>query len=255
MRQVPQNFYLVVGDGKMARHWIHFLKINNLNASQWSRSQSSETDLEQRLQECSAVFVAISDDALENFFKRHLTHFSGTAFHFSGSYYRSGFVGLHPLMTFSEDLYSEAVYRAMGFTVDHTVDPLAPPAKAGGSKNLDFLDLLENSISFISSSDKKLYHALCVVAANFPQMLWKFSLSELTQLGIDSKAVAPLITKAMENFLKTPESALTGPHSRGDNSTINANLLALKNYPEREIYEAFTRVYGTPHREESHVRA
>ena len=240
MRQVPRNGYLLVGSGKLANHWARFLYLHNLRFTRWSRSQSSEVALAQHLQCSHTVFVAISDDALDSFYDQHLTTFRGDAFHFSGSYYRDGFVGLHPLMTFSELLYPNRIYRALAFTVDD-----AKPVK--------FLDTTGNPYSYILPAKKNLYHALCVITANFPQMLWTFSLKEMEKLGVANEALHPLMTQALTNFLTSSHTALTGPHSRGDLSTIRANYQALTDFPEKNIYNAFTQAYATMLEETAHV--
>jgi predicted short-subunit dehydrogenase-like oxidoreductase (DUF2520 family) len=47
----------------------------------------------------------------------------------------------------------------------------------------------------------------------------------------------------MQNILLDPASALTGPLVRGDQQTLEKNLLALQEDPFQKVYESFIACY------------
>ena len=114
MGQVPQKNGLMIGDGKMARHWRHYLETQGLPLASWARSKaqpSPKGELSAYFSNFSTLFLGITDDSLEEFYETYLTTFTGTIFHFSGSYSHKRMIGLHPLMTFGENLYTAEFYE------------------------------------------------------------------------------------------------------------------------------------------------
>lgn len=236
MRQVPKIIknkpeYLLIGSGKMARHLSHYFSLLNIPHKKWSRKDSMS--LNQAINGCSHILLAISDDAIEPFVEKHAEAFTEkTLIHFSGATSIEGILSAHPLMTFSNELYDLEDYENIFFVCD---------------KKTDFKELfpgLCNKSFQINTDQKALYHALIVIAGNFPQILWSYVQQELGQkMDIPMGALKPYIEKIASNFIESPESSLTGPLVRGDSKTLQIHNEALKNTLAAPVYGAISNLY------------
>jgi predicted short-subunit dehydrogenase-like oxidoreductase (DUF2520 family) len=223
----------IVGDGRVARHFHHYLDLQNLPVRRWSRRASDRSPVEV-LGPCDTVLVLISDTAIEPFIaawpeiaRHHLVHCSG-------SLVTPAAECAHPLMTFGPDLYDLATYRSIPFLLD-----------AGGTPFHDLLPGLPNPSFAIAASDRPAYHAHCVMAGNFSILLWLELFDHLEgRLGIPAAAAHPFLIQTARNLIADGSHALTGPLVRGDAATIAANLTALEGDPFREVYSAFARAYA-----------
>lgn len=226
MRQVPQ--YLIVGNGRMARHCQHYFQLLELSYLTWSRRENSKHELKQLCQRATHILLLISDDAIANFIQLHNCLATKILIHFSGSLVLDNCYAAHPLMTFNEQLYELEKYQAMPFIVSQQ----AP----------DFTHLLPgvpNQHYRIPDQDRAYYHALCVMSGNFTTTLWQKLLSELQQRwDIPPEAAYPYCQQITENLLSNWQQALTGPISRGDHKTIESNLTALKADAFHAVYRA-----------------
>lgn len=230
MRQVPH--YLIVGGGRVARHFIHYMDILGLDVSQWSRGQP-EDDLKIKAQDASHILLLINDDAIEAFAAQYLAGVGAVKVHFSGALVSRDIYGAHPLMTFGADFYTDDVYRSMPFVIDDDV-----PA---------FVDLLPgfpNAYSRLPQKDKARYHALCVMAGNFSCLLWQKLFSDFENLfGMSPEIAHPYLRQQMQNLMDDYRTALTGPLARGDRETVEDNLAALRDDPFQQVYQAFAEAY------------
>jgi predicted short-subunit dehydrogenase-like oxidoreductase (DUF2520 family) len=235
MGQVPTQIrasnktYLLIGRGRLAQHLTHWFQANSAfkteqQSSQsaslyhWDRSQSL-SHLQMILEEGGVhltVLLAISDDAIVNFYQNHLLQFKGHVVHFSGVLDQAPLLCAHPLMSFPSELYEKDFYSTIPFAIT-------------GFKNLQevFPFLVNESVS-IPPEQKPLYHAMAVMSGNFMTLLLQkiFKLS-LHELKISPEFFAPFLKKTLENTLQKPEGALTGPLVRGDFKTIEKHLKAL----------------------------
>jgi len=196
--------------------------------SSWDRSQDPHL-FRSKLGEATHVLLAISDSALLSFYLKNLAGLEKTVVHFSGALHLDEVIAAHPLMTFGPQLYELEVYRRIHFVV------------TGGESLQAALPGLSNSFTLLSPDKKPLYHALCVMAGNFPIVLWQKMFSEFEKLGISAEAPQVYLETALKNSLQNPQTALTGPLARKDGATIRKNLKALENDPFHEIYLAFVK--------------
>ena len=66
MGQVPNKTpYGIVGDGRVARHFAHYLNLKKIPYKQWSRSAVPAIEPAVVLAECETILVLISDSAIE----------------------------------------------------------------------------------------------------------------------------------------------------------------------------------------------
>ncbi|MCW5584207.1 MAG: DUF2520 domain-containing protein, partial [Gammaproteobacteria bacterium] len=153
MRQVPH--YLIIGNGRAARHVQYYFSQLQLSYSSWSRYQPY-AQLSCALDRATHVLLLISDNAIEHFIQEHLQNSQSIHIHFSGSLVTNNAYGAHPLMTFNESLYDLQHYQAIPFVLDHDAAPFE-----------ELLPGLPNQHVRLHKSLKPKYHALCVLSGNF----------------------------------------------------------------------------------------
>jgi hypothetical protein len=221
-------FYGIIGSGRLARHFAHYFSIINLPFKTWSRKENPNQDPALVLQDCSHIWLLISDDAILPFYQAHPFLKDKVTLHASGSLYHPDIIGAHPLMTFSEDVYDLHRYTAFRFIVDH-------PIRLPGFKNV---------VHSIAAEKKALYHALCVMSGNYTTLLWQKAFQDFsTKLGVPADALTPYLKQTFENLSRDRDKALTGPLVRGDQKTIENNIEALKGDPYQRVYQAFVEAY------------
>jgi predicted short-subunit dehydrogenase-like oxidoreductase (DUF2520 family) len=235
--------YAILGGGRLARHMRHYFQLLDLPCSAWARQPDPQlnthilADTAQRLratvQPASHVLLLVSDDAIASLPKRYPVLRGKTLVHCSGALGIPGIAGAHPLMTFGPELYPLQSYRQIPFMLDQ------------GQTLADLLPGLPNPHSHISVEQKAQYHALCVMAGNFPQILWQAVSQRFAALGMGDEVLKPYLQQVLQNFLANPGGALTGPLARGDRGTISRNLNALEGDSLQALYQSFVEFHAT----------
>ena len=224
--------YGVVGRGRVATHMARYLELESQPVRRWHRGQPATP--ESTLEGCDVVLLAISDDALEPFLEAHPEFTHATCLHFSGSRTVAGAHGFHPLMTFGPEAYDRETYRAIPFVTER-----------GGPEFSGVFPALPNPSCSIDPGQKALYHALCVLAGNFPTLLWNKAIDLFeARLGLSREMLAPYLEQTLRNTLASGGEALTGPLARRDRGTVERNLRALEGDAYADVYRAFARAHG-----------
>ncbi len=221
---------LIIGSGRVATHFKHYFAMKGVPVLDWNRKEHTEADLRKRLERVSSVLMLIKDSALKEFRDAYLRDFEGEVAHFSGCLQIEDTEVFHPLMTFGPHLYTLPFYEKIHFAV------------SSKAKFREILPELSNPVFEINLLNKPLYHALCVMMGNFPQILWNRCLEEMKRLGVPQEAALLYLRKNLENFEANPSTSLTGPLARGDQYTIKKNIDALP-LAMRDLYSAFVRFY------------
>ena len=235
MRQVPAQQVLpigIVGDGRLARHLLHYFQLLGIETRQWCR-RNATVDPPHALASCETVLLLIRDDAIVPFVEQWPELKAKRLVHCSGSLVTPLAACAHPLMAFGERLYDLETYSSVAFAVDagFTLPELIP-----GIANRSFT---------VSVADRPYYHALCVLAGNVSTMLWAKLFDELERrFHMDRAAAHPYLKQISANLLEDPRRALTGPFSRRDTTAIRANLEALEGDPFQAVYAAVAGIYG-----------
>lgn len=222
--------YLIIGSGRVARHLGHYLHLQNINFESWDRSQDPHA-LARKVAKATHVLLAISDSALESFYRQRLAGHEVTVVHFSGALHFEDMISAHPLMTFGPELYDLNFYEKIHFTL------------TGATDLHSTLPGLQNPFSVLPAEKKSLYHAYCVAGGNFVTLLMSEMLKGFESLNIPKEAGTVYLEKVFSNTIANPESALTGPLIRKDANTVEKNLQALEGNPLKPIYEAFVKSY------------
>lgn len=226
---------LLIGSGRLARHlqhWNSLLEKPN-TIFKWQRSQSTE-QLKSELNKCRLVWLCISDSAIVEFYEKFLADSGKTIVHFSGALNHPKIFAAHPLMSFPNDLLPDSVYPKIHFAIN------------GFDHLQQALPSFNNSFSILNADNKSLYHALCVLSGNFPQLLWDEVSKKMQALDIPEKALDLYIEQITQNYLKYKKNALTGPIVRNDQKTIANNLQSLdQNSKLKNIYTAFNSEFNS----------
>ncbi len=230
MRQVPQ--YLLIGNGRVSRHFQYYLSILKIPFTLWYRQLPSEK-LKKNLQNSTHILILINDDAIDSFIDENLKNTKALRIHFSGSLVTNQAFGAHPLMTFNQDLYTKDCYQSINFIIDQD----APNFE-------ELLPGFPNTHFRLDKNVKAKYHALCVLSGNYSCMLWQklFSTFE-NEFGIPSTAAHPYLQQQVKNLINNYPTALTGPLVRNDTNTIKKNLRALSKDAFKKIYQSFVSCY------------
>jgi predicted short-subunit dehydrogenase-like oxidoreductase (DUF2520 family) len=230
MRQVPH--YLLIGNGRVAKHFQHYFTLLNLSFSTWHRQQSI-LQLQHALKHASHVLVLIKDDAIAGFLSDYLIPSNATFVHFSGGLVLETAYGAHPLMTFADELYDLTTYQTIPFIVEEN--------------SLSFDELLPglpNPVARIPKEKKAKYHAMCVLSGNVSCYLWQQLFTFLsTELHLSAEYAFPYLQQQMKNLIQHPENAMTGPIVRGDQKTIEKHLAALTGDGLQAVYQSVVECY------------
>lgn len=222
--------YLIIGFGRTAKNWQHYLQLLNIPVKNWNRKIAA-SELPAMIEQSSHVLLLISDNAIEAFYKQHPQLQQKICAHFSGALEISGVHSVHPLASFNQDLLALSDYKKI---------PLVSTSELPLSNLLPGID---NPFYQIKAFDKAKYHALCVLGGNFSVLLWQKVAAEFAKLNLPKdieQNFRQMIFNNMQNDLST---ALTGPLSRKDDTTIFKNLDSLKNDSYQKVYLAFLEAH------------
>lgn len=234
MGQVPANF-AIIGAGRMARHFSHYLSLLKISYRQWSRSQS--ISLSKTIKDCSHIVLLISDSAIEPFIREHSCLSGQCLIHFSGRLVTDLAYGAHPLMTFGPELYTLKDYQKVPWILEQRFSDFSK-----------LLPGLPNPHFVISENEKSYYHTLCVMANNFTTLLWSKFFNEMNDhFQIPKENLLPYIRRTMMNLCDDHNGVLTGPLARGDRATIEENLSSLEGDAYATVYQAFVDAYKKEH--------
>lgn len=236
MGLVPEfKSYLLIGNGRSAKHLAAYFEQLKLPFFRWFREDSPENAklLSVLLPQCSHVILAISDSSLSDFMQEHPELKSKCLVHLSGALDVPGVFSAHPLMTFAGAPYTLSEYQEMNFICSEE-DPAFEQV----------LPRLPNKAYRIPREHKALYHALCVLSGNFTSILWQKTFTDFDKkLALPPEALLPYLKRITKNIVDNPEQALTGPLERRDLVTIEKNMEALHGDPFRKVYQSFVSVF------------
>ncbi len=222
--------YGIAGNGRASTHLQAYFRLLKVPYKLWHRSSGLRP--ETALGGCSTIFILINDGAIARFISANPFLKTKTLIHFSGSLNIKGAFAMHPFMPLCARPLSLEEYRRIPFALD----PGVPLKKLAPE--------FSNPVFRIKKSEKKLYHALCVLGANLPVLLWQKTTTALTgELGIPRARVQRYFQAALDNFKEDPARALSGPICRRDAATVASDIKALGKDPFAEVYSAFAKLY------------
>ena len=256
--------YLIIGNGRLAKHFTCYLKLLELKYSQYQRGDTMES-FYQKIRLASHILVLINDDAIDAFIEDKLYNFldEKIIIHCSGALQSAYAYSVHPLMSFGYSLYDIETYRSIPFICEKiplqvSTTSVTQTTTLLPRKNLEFKQLLpgfQNKFYYIDPQNKSYYHALCVIANNFTTILWQgVKKRMLDNVGLEFSAMAAISRQTMLNINTDIDNALTGPLSRNDEKTIQNHLAILDNDAIAILYKAFDQFYRIELAERAVVR-
>jgi hypothetical protein len=229
------NSYLIIGGGRVSLHMQTYFKLKGLKYAVWTRKKNTPEELKQLIKSNSRTLLLIRDDQMDTFLEKYPELNNTNTVHFSGARSVGNLAAAHPLMTFGTVQYDLKTYEEIPFVTE-----------IGKKTFSEIFPELKNSAFAIHSHQKALYHALCVLVGNFTTLLWEHIGKTIEKdLALPQKILQPYLKQVSKNTLDgmaNNYSALTGPVSRGDISTIIRNIDALSDLPERDLYFEFLKM-------------
>jgi predicted short-subunit dehydrogenase-like oxidoreductase (DUF2520 family) len=122
---------------------------------------------------------------------------------------------LHPLQTFTRTRGPEQLDGAFAAVTGETAEAIAVGRELAELLGLDAFELADDR--------RALYHAGAAVASNYLVTLYRIASGLLEEAGAPPEALVPLMKRTIENGFE-----LTGPIARGDWTTVDAHIEAIR---------------------------
>lgn len=260
MRQVPAKSILIIGNGRAAKHMGYYLRQLNYSLDFWHYKHEinlspiketgpspSENLLNSKIQQQSpninslsvlaeksdVILLLIKDSALESFLHQYPFLRIPKTIHFSGSLEVLGIANIHPLISFSDEIFTLDFYKQIPFAIFDSDEKTIH----------DYIPGLTNPSFYIPKSSKALYHGLCVASGNLTVLLWQMVSAEFDKnYHLNSSYLKPYLQSICRNLQSHWSSALTGPIARRDEITLSKNWEALQNTSLQEVFEAHVKI-------------
>jgi predicted short-subunit dehydrogenase-like oxidoreductase (DUF2520 family) len=224
--------YVVFGAGRVGRNIAFYLERLGHHVTMLSRAGTADqAGCAALIAQADVVCAAIPDAALPGWLPSWREALRGRiAVHFSGALLLEGSWSFHPLYSFPKDILSLETLRQIAFARQENAPPLG-----------DVFPGADNPTFVVADKDRAFYHALAVLAGNFPAAVWnEIAKIAAERLKIEPQALAFYLSGVVERFAESPYASMTGPVARRDAATVEANLKALQTAPHlRALYEAF----------------
>lgn len=241
---------VIIGDGRLSGHIpklfnFHSDQFVTLDRQQFSDFINQATEngsisltsflaTQQGLQNAWKlnVYIAVNDDQILDVYQKLQNVFNDQekaqiqCFHFSGALSFPKIIGIHPLMTFSKKLYADEFYASISLFCDDE----AMAAK------------FPDRMTYLNPKDKVIYHSLCVMLGNFPQLLIQTIANRLPS-KFKLSDFSPLILKSITNVLEQGKDGLTGPIVRKDVETIKKHQQVLAGTELGELYNILSTIF------------
>ena len=242
MRQEPE--YLIIGSGRLAKHFTFYL--SHHKARIWFYSRSSMGELEPLGKRVEAISQApdratrlllLKDDVLIPFCQSNQKELGrGQVVQCSGSLSIHDFPtkvhSYHPLYTFPLELYPIDKYETVPFITEQGSLPFQR-----------IFPMLKNPVFELKSEHKIKYHALTSSISNFLSVIIQQFADEREkmQLNIPTAHFQNIASQALQNAFESPKTCLTGPIARGDSLLIQKHLRALEGSGLNAIYQGILK--------------
>jgi predicted short-subunit dehydrogenase-like oxidoreductase (DUF2520 family) len=245
---------LLIGQGKLARHLVYYLTSKSIPFQHWPESRKLNhpdfkklfpkwhaPSLKGSPTQMSVAWILVSDRAIAEVCAQiRKLDTDITLLHSSAATSVPGVLTLHPLQTFGPELYSERAYEEIPFMLIEEEWQSDLPLK------ISLKETFPNPVFEISNANRALYHAYCVMMANFPQLLWsQVEKESASTLPNPSKLFAPILKQTAANFLHFGKDAVTGPIVRNDVATLALHEKALAHSALLPLYQNFVKLFST----------
>ncbi len=236
MGQVPNQIdkpkYLIVGNGRVAKHLVHYFNFLEITFQHCTRENLSEFG---KLSDpVEKILLLVRDDEIEDFYLAHKNEVTSEKIwiHCSGLLSIYGIQSAHPMASFTKHLFDLEFYESIPFVTEK-----------GERKFSELFPEFPNPSFEIEQERKELYHAWCSIAGNFSVILWQHFFHFLeNQLTIPAESSYPYLKSVTQNLMLSKDP-LTGPIKRGDSKTIEKHFDQIKGSPLEYVYQSFLKLY------------
>lgn len=229
----------LIGNGRLANQLRANLAHKSESFSSVSRAQNTHEEIAVAVKNATHIWLAVSDRAIETVYQTYSDSPNKTWVHFSGAHNFPNIFSVHPLMTFSGKVMPASEFEKVHLTISLPLDSSVISISLN-----DLMPQAQNPWSLLPAEKKAFYHALCVLAGNFPQILWSEVQIQLRLLSIPDRAFFSYLDQTLANFENEGADAVTGPLIRNDIETLKENLNSLDKHPFKAIYESFVKAKG-----------
>ena len=232
-----------IGAGNVANHLAFELSKHISIKGILSKSHLSSKVLADQLQTnfiskiediptCDLVLICTNDSVIDSIEKELPLHlnvaYTSGSVELNRETKRENFGVFYPLQTFSKG-------RKINLsTIPFLIEATNP---AFQESLFDLAEIISNSVSFVSSSERKHLHVSAVFINNFTNHLAEIAQTHTLQQNLKWEYLLPLIQETASKIIEIgPQNAQTGPAKRNDQLIINEHLSMLEGYP-KEIYK------------------
>jgi hypothetical protein len=225
MRQEPdfeKPRWVIIGYGRLGRTLASLLQLRGENPV-ILRSTDSDR-LENITANSERVLICVPDSNISEILARK--NGEGLWIHFSATISDPRAHRVHPMRSFDGSILSEIEFAEIPFALETNSPPLS--RLLPGFRNPSFE---------LSSEEFQKYHALCVLSASFPVLIWSLIETEMQRIGIKPEHLRNYAAAVGRNYAASGPEALTGPWVRNDEVTTERNESALAYSPLlKELY-------------------
>ncbi len=227
MRQEPtsqQPAWVIIGYGRLGRTLSNILLLKNIPHSVLRSTDQNRIPL--ICQNAERVLLCVPDSKILELveFKKE----SASWIHFSATVSDPRITRAHPMRSFDGRILSSTEFSEIPFALDLGSPPIH-----------QLLPTFTNPCFYLSPDEFQKYHALCVLSAAVPVLLWSLVEKQLDALGINFEYLRNYAQTVGSNFFEKGSDAMTGPWIRDDQITTQKNIEALSQLsPElKNIYQ------------------
>lgn len=235
MGQVPlsKSKYLIVGNGRLAKHFIHYFNLLGIPHIQFTRT--SNLPFNEAAKDTDKILVLIKDDFIEEFIYQNRNSVSTDKIwiHSSGMLSLENVESAHPLASFTDSFFDLEFYKSIPFATERGKLPFQK-----------LFPELPNPSFEIDKESKAIYHTMCSIAGNFTTILWQNFFKFIEEnLKVEKSFAYPYLKSILFNLINSNDP-LTGPLKRNDINTIQNHLKQINNTPLEDVYKAFIKLYN-----------
>jgi hypothetical protein len=219
MRQEPNTLkpaWVIVGYGRLGRTLSNILFLKDIHHT--ILRSADQHRIREICQGAERVLLCVPDSQIIPLLE--FKNPEDTWLHFSATVSDPRIHRAHPMRSFDGRVLSTAEFNEIPFALDEASPPLS-----------DLLPDFSNPYFFLKADEFQKYHALCVLAASLPVLIWTQVESELKKIAIPEEHFRNYIAAVTNNFLEKGGESLTGPWTRSDQLTVEKNLAALEMNP------------------------
>lgn len=173
------------------------------------------------------AFLAVPDLEIDSYIQKFPRGIK--LIHFSGFYFSSDAVGVHPVQSFSKE--GEYNFDEIDFVIDNDLD--------------DLLSNIFKKTFKINPESKKSYHTYLSVTANAAQLLVnQLGKSFAKETGMPEGILKKITIQSLQRELRFGEKSFSGPWTRNEDFKQNEQIEKIKDLNLQDLNKLFQHAMG-----------